>query len=266
MLKSTSISSKTLSILNIGIAFTVFCGCASLPADAVRRIEQAQTHYDGNRFVASTRALSLVISNYPETKGVDTAYYLRGMCQYREHREDAARADFELALRHSTGADITARASAQLGHIAYQRKAFEAANRSYAQAVESAGDGAFMDQVYYRYGDSLQKVGRWEAGRKVLPKVWSLYPSSTLVGYAKMKFGWPHEYHSIQCGAFDRSDLAQQMANDLRRRGFEASAEVNLRGQRVKHVVHVGRYRVFKDAESDLPRVRQLAADAFIVP
>ena len=266
MLKSTSNSFRAISILNAGVALTVFCGCASLPADAVRRLEKAQAHYDGNRWVASKRILGLVISDYPETNGVDAAYYLRGMCHYREHREDAARADFGLALRHSTSADITARASAQLGHIAYQRKSFEAASRSYAQAIESAGDAAFMDQVYYRYGDSLQKVGHWRAGRKVLPKVWTLYPTSTLAGYAKMKFGWPHDYHSIQCGAFSRSDLAQQMANNLRRQGFEASAEVNLRGHRVKHVVHVGRYRAFKDAESDLPRVRQLAADAFIVP
>ena len=266
MLKSTSLSFRVMSGLNMAAALTVFCGCASLPADAIRRLEQAQVHYDGNRFVDSKRALGLVISNYPETKGIDAAYYLRGMCYYREHRQDSARADFELALRHSNSADITARASAQMGHIAYQRKAFAAASRSYAQAIDSAGDAAFMDQVYYRYGDSLQKAGRWEAGRKVLPKVWTLYPNSTLVGYAKMKFGWPHQYHSIQCGAFNRSDLAQGLANNLRRQGFDASSEVNLRGQRVKHVVHVGRYRVFKDAESDLPRVRQHAADAFIVP
>ena len=248
------------------VALTFFSGCATLPADAVQRIERARKHYQAEQYTDAERLVNLVINGYPETKGVGAAYYLRGMCNYRKKRDPQARSDFHKALQTSSDPEVMARANAQLGHIAFQKDDYRQAVGHYFEAVKTGGKVSFMDQVYYRYGDSLQKVGQWQAARKIFPKVWKLFPSSEFVPFARRKFRWRHDFFSIQCAAFNRSDLAHDFANDLRRKGFAASTDVNLRGARAKHVVHVGRYFSFRDARDDLARVRQVAADAFIVP
>ncbi len=248
------------------VALTFFSGCATLPADAVQRIERARKHYQAEQYTDAERLVNLVIGGYPETKGVGAAYYLRGMCKYRKKRDPQARSDFHKALQTSSDPQVLARANAQLGHIAFQADDYRKAIGHYIEVVKTGGEVSFMDQVYYRYGDSLQKVGQWQAARKIFPKVWKLFPGSEFVPFARRKFAWARNSFAIQCAAFNRSDLAHDFANDLRRKGLDASTDVNLRGARAKHVVHVGRYFSFRDARDDLARVRQVAADAFIVP
>ncbi len=248
------------------VALTFFPGCTTLPADAVQRIEQARKHYQAAQYTDAERLVNLVIDGYPETKGVGAAYYLRGMCKYRKKRDPQARADFQKALQTSSDPEVLARANAQLGHIAFQADDYRRAIGHYVEVVKTGGEVSFMDQVYYRYGDSLQKAGQWQAARKIFPKVWQLFPDSEFVPFARRKFRWRHDFFSIQCAAFNRSDLAHDFANDLRRRGFDASTDVNLRGAPAKHVVHVGRYYRIRDARADQARVRQVAADAFIDP
>lgn len=247
-------------------ALTFLSGCTSLPPDAVQRIEQARRHYQGEQYTDAERLVNLVIDGYPETKGVGAAYYLRGMCNYLKKRAPQARSDFEKALQTSSDSEVIAKSHAQLGHIAFQADDYRRAIGHYVETVKSGGEMSFMDQVYYRYGDCLQKAGKWQAARQVFPKVWKLFPRSRFVPFARRKFAWARNSFSIQCAAFDRSDLAHDFANDLRRRSFDAATDVNLRGERAKHVVLIGRYPTFRDARGDLARVRQIAADAFIVP
>ncbi len=266
-MRKRAMAAQTCGALALSaVALTFFSGCATLPADAVQRIEQARTHYQAEHWTDAERLVNQVIDGYPETKGVGAAYYLRGMCNYRKKRDPQARSDFHRALQTSSDPELLARANAQLGHIAFQADDYRQAIGHYIEAVKTGGEVSFMDQVYYRYGDSLQKAGQWQAARKIFPKVWKLFPGSEFVSFARRKFSWRHDFFSIQCAAFNRSDLAHDFANDLRRKGFDASTDVNLRGARAKHLVHVGRYLSFRDARDDLARVRQVAADAFIVP
>lgn len=253
-------------ILLVFLGPALLAGCATLPADAVQRIEKARSHYQSTRYDEAQRLVNTVIAEYPKTKGVGAAYYFRGMCHYRQGRPGPASSDLMKALGTAAGSKLVAQANAQLGHIWYQRKEYGKASTYYAQAIKAEPEMPFMNQVYYRCGESLQKTGQWDAARKILPKVWKLFAGSDLAGYAKRKFSWPHDYFSIQCGAFDRSDLAHGFANELRRKGFVAATEVNVRGTRAKHVVYVGRYSRFPDAEAALVQVRLGVADAYIVP
>ncbi len=266
MLKRAIAAQAAGALALSAVALTFFSGCATLPADAVQRIERARKHYQAEQYTDAERLVNLVIDGYPETKGVGAAYYLRGMCNYRKKRDPQARSDFHQALRTSSDPEMTARANAQLGHIAFQANDYRQAIGHYMEAVKTGGEVSFMDQVYYRYGDSLQKAGQWQTARKIFPKVWKLFPGSEFVPFARRKFSWRHDFFSIQCAAFNRSDLAHDFANDLRRKGLDASTDVNLRGARAKHVVHAGRYLSFRDARDGLARVRQVVADAFIVP
>lgn len=234
----------------------------------MQRIDLANQQYLKNRYHKAREILNLVIAEHPRTEGVGAAYYLRGMCYYRQGRDDLARSDFEWVHKVGPNEELVTKANAQLGHISYQRNQHRSASKYYAAAIAVDPKAPFMDQVYYRYGDSLQKLGHWESARTILPKTWNLFPESELTSHARRKFSWNHDYYSIQCGAFSRSDRAYLLAGELRRKGFSAYSAVNLRGQRAKHVVRIGKYGTFTQAESDLARVRRIAEaeDAFIVP
>lgn len=242
-------------------------GCGGLPKEAVQRIEKANEQYASRKYPEAVRQLNMVIARHPKTKGVAKAYYIRGLCHYQQRQDDRARSDFLDALGTSPDDDLSARCNAQIGHVAYQNDNFATAAEYYAKALKSYADSAFADDVCYRYGDCLQKLGNWRRSREVLPKVWTLFPDSELAGYARLKFAWPHDYFVIQCGAFTRSDLAQEMVKDLRGRGLDAAAQPDTRRtDQIRHVVYVGRYVQFAEAQTDLPRVQRIAPNAYIVP
>lgn len=241
-------------------------GCATLPPDAVRRIQTADADYQAERYSQAVRKLNVVIANYPKTRGVGEAYYLRGLCNLQTQSEHQARVDFESALATAKRPALVARVEAQLGHLSYLQGDYARAVQYYASALPNLPDQPPKDEILYREGDSQQKCGRWKQARQVLPKIWHLFPNSEFVPYARRKFTWPHDYFTIQCGAFSRSDLAHAMANDLRMHKFDAVATVNPMLEATPHVVYVGSYTAYTEAEQQLARVRQQVAEAFIVP
>ncbi len=241
-------------------------GCATLPADAVHRIQKASEHYSAQKYTDAERLLNVVISNHPRTEGVGDAYYLRAMCRYQQKQDEQAKDDLQLALQTTQRTEVLCKSHAQLGHLEYQREHYDAAARHYGSALPHYPDGPSKGEVYYRYADSLQKIGQWSQARETLPKVWHLFPSSPLAGYARLKFRWPHEYLAIQCGVFDRSELALMLRDRLLDRALPATIEVDSQSRRARHVVYVGQYRNYRSALADLPRVQQVAPDAYIVP
>lgn len=255
-----------------GLCMVVICmtlllkGCANLPAGEVQRIQRANKLYAASNYVDAKRLLNVVIDAYPRTKGVGEAYYIRGMCELQGDRLDHARSDFQTALTMSSRSDLIAMANAQLGHLAYRNNRFTTASTHYAAAVKDFPKRPPLDEVYYRWGDSLQKTGHWKESRGALAKVMHLFPKSKLEIYARRKFAWRHEYFSIQCGAFEKSTSAQSLANTLRRQRFSAAVEVSVSGPRALHKVYVGSYPKYADAQIELARVRQVIPDAIIAP
>jgi len=73
-------------------------------------------------------------------------------------------------------------------------------------------------------------------------------------------------HYSIQCGVYRQQANAQAAARKLRGQGFEASAWRETSNGSTRHVVRSGKYQRRADAERDLPKVRRLVPDAFIVP
>jgi tetratricopeptide (TPR) repeat protein len=74
----------------------------------------------------------------------------------------------------------------------------------------------------------------------------------------------PSSPYSIQCGSFQSQSLAEQAADNLRVRGLNAQAFADPRGGG-RYVVRVGSYNSQHEAAADLPRIRRVQKDAFVV-
>jgi tetratricopeptide (TPR) repeat protein len=249
------------------IAATVWlaqAGCGQLPADALSQLEQADRAYRQRRYDDALRSVDPVIAAHSQTSGIEEAYYLRGMCYARLDRLSTARHDLERAIE-SPRPDIVSRAHAQMGHIAYIKEDYRSACHHYSAALPGFADEPPKDEIYYRYAECLWRSGDCAAARRVLPKIWRLFPDSRLAPFARRKFTWPHDYSTIQCGAFQRSELAHDLARHLRSQGFDSRVGVELRDDAL-HRVYVGQYATFMSARSALQHVLAIVPDAVIVP
>jgi len=258
--------SNRAGLLLILIMLAGGSGCATLPSEAIQRVRKANSFYQTGQVNDAKRLLNLVIRNYPKTRGIGEAYYIRGLCHLREEADRFAQADFQKALKSSKRPELLSRVSAQLGHMNYVQENYALAARYYATALADFPNKPPKDEVYYRYGDCLQKIGKWRKARQALSKVWHLFPGSPLVTYAKRKFKWRHHYFTIQCGAFARKPSAAELATSLRQQRFQAATEVDLSNERAPYVVYVGSFPEYSEAQKYLHEVQRAIPDAFIMP
>ncbi len=244
----------------------VLAGCTALPQPAVESVRDAGRMYAAGQYDQAAVVLDRVITEQRNAQGIGEAYYVRGLCHSRQHRYRAAEADLRWAAEHGGRAEIIGRSWAQLGHLAYDQGHYDTAAKYYASALPELPGHPPTDEVYFQHGDSLQKLGRWRDAREVLPKVWHLFPNSHLTQAARRKFAWPHDFLSIQCGAFTDRARARDLERQLRERRLDSRVEVDLRARPPLTKVFVGRFPTFQAARGALPVVRAGVDDAIIVP
>ncbi len=241
-------------------------GCIGLPPDAREQLLDATREYDQGHHRSAERKLSTLILAHGDKSEIAEAYYVRGLCNLRLRCRDAARNDFSRALEGSTRGDLKARAHACLGSLACDDEDYLGAIGHYEVAVEGLPNEPPLDEIFYRLGVALQRVGRWRDAREVLPKVWWSFPGSSVEAAARRRFNWPFEYFVIQCGAFERVGGAENLIRRLSQHGLKARRRCDFRQDNVVYVVQVGQYRDYASARGDLQRVRDVTADAFIMP
>jgi len=249
-------------VLLVGLA-----GCVQLPPEGRRRLIEADRQYEQGHYRTARDALSGLIQAYPDRAEIAEAYYVRGLCHLKLNRRTAAREDFEQALRRSNRQDLTARVHACLGSLAYEQGDFAQAIDHYQQAIPDLPDKPPLDEVLYRLGVSLQRVGRWDDARAAFSKLFWKFPGSRIEPDARRRFRWPYEYFVIQCGAFERLRGAEDLMRQLSQKGLRHTQwRLETRRSKVIYVVQVGRYKDYAAAKADLPTVRRIVSDAFIAP
>jgi septal ring-binding cell division protein DamX len=83
---------------------------------------------------------------------------------------------------------------------------------------------------------------------------------------ARQLAAWPHEYFTIQLGAFANPQAATKELQSFRSKKLEAVQENLPRRGNAMWVVMVGRYQTYAEAAGALPQIRKAAAGAFIIP
>ncbi|MCG3138344.1 MAG: hypothetical protein HJJLKODD_02207 [Phycisphaerae bacterium] len=248
------------------VVILLVSGCHNPTGSATQRIDQAASYYRLGRFAESNQLVTSVLQDGGPQGQQAEAHYLRALCQVRLENSPAAEFDLRRALNLTRDELLEGKVYAQLGHLALTREDFSAAADYYADAVKKLPNQPPKDEIYLRWGEALQKQGRWREARNILPKVWYEFPGGPYAQAARDKHDWPYEYFSIQCGTFGQLTNAQQLVEQLRPNRFNPALRQQRTGSNVRHVVYVGNYSNYLDATADLVRVRAVVADAFIVP
>jgi TolA-binding protein len=240
--------------------------CAELPPTAWKELREAENEYQAERYAAAVARLDKVLRDYPACSGSDEAYYLRSLCRARLGRSDDAKTDALACIKYASQADLKAKAQVSLGSLLFEQGRLNEALPHYAAAIGRLPDKGAMDLVQYRYGLCLQREGRWREARAEFATVCNRYPGGAVAEHARRAAEWRNEFFSIQCGACRDQGGANQLKDELSKAGLPVRVEKHLRSGEELHMVYVGRYARYEQAQEALGSVRRRAPGAQVVP
>lgn len=250
----------------MSLALAGLAGCQTLPAPAVQRLNEAEGAYRANQFDRTEELCTAVIKAHGDKPDVAEAFYLRGLARLKGREQDGAIRDFETALNKTQRRELRGRAHAQLGNIDFERGRYQQAVVHYAWARDELPDQPPKDRVCLQHGIALQRLGRFRDAQPVLAETFKKFPQSSHAAEARRRHTWPHEFFTIQCGAFSDVARAHQHAARLQAQGVSAVAVPEGEGGSRLYHVRVGRYITYIQAEGALSGVRRGQPDAFILP
>ena len=254
------------AVLTIVVVLLAPAGCALLPSSAVRQVRLAHDAYRAREFARAAELVSPVIREHPSSPETAEALYLRALCNIRTHRRAAAGADLEKALLLSRRPELTALIRAQSGNLAFDDEEYAQAADVYRQAKDDLPPKPPTDQILYQYGVSLQRSGGFTDAKFAFADVFTRFPRSSYAAPARRKYKWRHTYFAVQCGAFTTVDLARELAQDLKVRGFEVAILREARGPSDLYIVRAGKHRTYAEAVQAAHALRSIVHDVYVVP
>ncbi len=241
-------------------------GCVELPPHAKTQMVQAEKEYRSGQYDSAKSKLDEVIQAYPSVLETSEAYYLRAQCLANRGNRGAAQSDIERCLALSKNSDLTARAHATAGELAFEAGDAKKASEHFRQALRNLPERPPYDLARYRYGVCLAQLGEWKNAREQWDAVVRGYPGSSITGQAQRMLAWPGDFFSIQCGAFRDLAAASKQAQKMRSAGHSARTEKRQRDGETLHMVYVGQYLRLSQAQEALGKIKQHAPGAVIVP
>lgn len=241
-------------------------GCATFSQQARDKLIVADTAYRKGDYRAAETQLNSVITEFPSASESAEAYYIRGLCHAHALRAAAAESDFRRCLSLSKRPDLTARAEASLGHLFFDAANFPEAAQHYAISLPALAGDPGAAHVHLRYGICLQRLGKWDDAREQFSTVLHRYAGSRQSEEARRRFAWTQKAFSIQCGVFQQPAQADALLKKLKAAGQAPRRVVEARGNVPVHVVYVGAYPTYAQAQTSLATVRRSVSDALIVP
>jgi tetratricopeptide (TPR) repeat protein len=252
--------------VSVGGLLLICLGCTQFPEQARRSIVEGTRAYEGRQYAAAAAALDAVIRDHPAARESAEAYYVRALCRIRQGRPADARSDLDRCLDLSIRPDLTARAWATRGAVEYDAGAWDRAAEMFEKALRDLPEQPPTDQVRYRCGTALQRLGRWDDARAMYAALLHHYPDSPHASEARRRFSWNRAYFAIQCGAFANESQADALLGKIRSVLPDTRRESEARMNRPMFLVYAGRYPTYVEAERGLPQVRKHVPGAFIVP
>lgn len=119
---------------------------------AIIRLELGRGLYDARRFPEAAKRLLRAADGAPEPAIAAEALYLAGRAQYRDGREDDARATFARALRSYPSTPATGSVHFYLGDLDQDDGRYASAKTHFRAAIKAQPSGAAAAQSYMRLG------------------------------------------------------------------------------------------------------------------
>lgn len=267
MANRTAVNVRTrVSLALAGLCLLALGACRGLPDEGVRLLRDGNAQYQTGQYEEAERSMTKFIGRYSSSPASAEAYYVRGMARLALGQRGEAGEDFHAALKASKRRELTARAQAGLGNMAFDDGDYESAAKWLGKSLPVLSAEPPADEITYRLGVSYQRVGGWSQARKLFARIVEDYPDRPIEALARRQAAWNREYFAIQCGAFRQGANADKQAELLRRQGINAESIPDTWEDQPLFVVQVGRFDTYQQALKELPRVQQVVGDAIIRP
>ena len=229
-------------------------------------LSMAGQEYNEGKHVSAAARLDRLINDYSGAAEIGEAYYLRGLCRAKAGQAEAARGDFDAALEHSKRDDLTGRANASLGTIAFDRGQWSTAAEYFGKAIPKLPDAPPKDQILFSAAVASQRAGNWKQGTLYLSMLLRNFHNRPVAVEARRLATWQHQCFSIQLGVYRNSSNAQEAMKDYRRKGLDPDQENVPRGGEAVWIVRTGHYLTYAQATAALASVRRIEPKAYIIP
>ncbi|MBU0639497.1 MAG: SPOR domain-containing protein [Planctomycetes bacterium] len=253
-----------MGCLIIGVA--LLAGCNGLTEQQRMWLAEGSRAYDRQQYSRAIDKLTLFLSEVQDQPEVAQALYVRAMSAAQSGRRADAHADLRACIEASQDVETTWRAYVVLGTLHFEDRRWQEASAAYAQAAELMPALPPADLVLYRLGICYERSGQW--GRALLPyrRIVGGFPRSGVAEAARRRLVLKTDHFAIQCGAFSQRKNAENLVITLERQGLTPYIQPEQRTTKVMHVVLVGRYATYEEAQQNLSRVRQYVDDALLWP
>lgn len=251
-------------LLGAGVlACGLLAGCvADVDASGRRQLEACHDAYGrGDDEAAIKHASGFLRNNSPSVRD-DEAYYMRGLALWRQGDGVDARAD----LTRAAGSDrpaVRIRALLALGDMSLSGGDLAGAESFYRRCVRAGTKRRPpVQHAYLRLAHVLQRTGRWADADVQYSRVIHYFKRTRYARWAAARMhgrAW-----TIRAGAFARKQGAVDAAAGMVKAKLPATVEAQMRDGKLMHVVCVGRYRDYGQAEDALDQVRRACEGAYI--
>ena len=228
-----------------------------------RQLRDAAKLVEEKSYVSAIDQLEKFIDSYPSSHEVGEAYYLLGLSRLRSGQPDQAEHDFETALAAADVPILEHYARLSLADLAFKQRDYHKATKFYDHYLDKLPRRAPFHLAYYRYGISLQAVGRWKQADVQFARVLYLFPQADILTSVQERFGRTH--YAIELGRFSSYESANKQREEL------ADMVVDL--PQVRHTpdgwCYVNLYGEFSDlaqAQKALEQIKPRIDQARIVP
>ncbi len=245
-------------------AMAVCAGCApTLDPQSQQELNEGSQAFQNQQYVLAIREMDAFLREHPTGPGTDEAHYIRGLSKYRLGDRDGARADLTTATSQTQHDHIRINGYNALGDLAWDADDMEQGERMYRRVLDYApGESDEAIHARYRLGCVLQRKGDWREADLQFERVIH-YAGETDLG-ARAARRVRAQAWTVQVGAFENRERAEQLAASLEEQNLPAMAQEVTQGGRLLLLVQIGRYTSYEEAMSVLRRLEQQGREGFV--
>ena len=228
-----------------------------------RQLLSAAKLVEEGSYATAIDELETFISSYPSSHEAAEAYYILGLSRLQTQNSSQAEHNFESALADADVPILEHYVRMSLANLAFERQDYARAGKYYGRYLDEMPNKPPFHLAYYRYGLSLQALGRWKRADVQFSRVLYLFPQADILRSVQERFGRNH--YAIEIGRFSSFELANEQREEFSdlvidlpqvRRAPEGWCYVNL----------YGNFSNLAQAQQALEQIRTRVSQARIVP
>lgn len=254
-------------MLTLGTGLLLLSGCSDLTSQQrAWRDEGVRAYERDDDYGRAIQKLTLFLNEVGDRPEAAQALYVRGISYAKTGRRAAAYADLKRSLELADEEDVTWRASFVLGVLHFEDARWQDSGRAYSTALSNMPTDPPMDFALFRLGQCCERTGRWSSAQQAFRRLVEQFPERDLAESARLRLSRRAEHFALQCGAFAVRENADKLLDELSGKGLDTYIRSEVRGHKTLHVVLVGRFVSYEQAEGYLLTARQHVQDARIWP